>query len=86
MERLLVYLYLVFNRDGSVSAPRDHFLNAELLNYLTITIRSIINLLKDDFTAELGIINWLRERRKREKSCLGSGVIDFRFYENLRVH
>lgn len=28
-----VSIALVFNRDGSVSAPRDHFLNAELLNY-----------------------------------------------------
>ena len=28
-----VSIALVFNRDGSVSAPRDHFLNAELLDY-----------------------------------------------------
>jgi len=28
-----VSIALVFNRDGSVSAPRDHFLNAESLNY-----------------------------------------------------
>ena len=28
-----VSIALVFNRDGSVSVPRDHFLNAELLNY-----------------------------------------------------
>ena len=28
-----VSIALVFNRDGSASAPRDHFLNAELLNY-----------------------------------------------------
>ena len=28
-----VSIALVFNRDDSVSVPRDHFLNAELLNY-----------------------------------------------------
>ena len=28
-----VSIALVFNKDGSVSAPHDHFLNAELLNY-----------------------------------------------------
>ena len=28
-----VSIALVFNRDGSVSAPRDHFLNAELFDY-----------------------------------------------------
>jgi len=28
-----VSIALVFNKDGSVSAPRDHFLNTELLNY-----------------------------------------------------
>ena len=28
-----VSISLVFNKDGSVSTPRDHFLNAELLNY-----------------------------------------------------
>ena len=28
-----VSIALVFNKDGSVSAPRDHFLNMELLNY-----------------------------------------------------
>ena len=28
-----VSIALVFNKDGSVSTPRDHFLNAELLNY-----------------------------------------------------
>lgn len=30
-----VSIALVFNKDGSVSAPRDHFLNAELLNYFS---------------------------------------------------
>lgn len=48
-----VSIALVFNRDGSVSAPRDHFLNAELLNYFNDKHQVDYQFIEDDLPPKL---------------------------------
>ena len=48
-----VSIALVFNRDGSVSAPRDHFLNAELLNYFNDKHQVNYKFIEDDLPLKL---------------------------------
>ena len=48
-----VSIALVFNRDGSVSAPRDHFLNAELLNYFNDKHQVDYQFIEDDLPLKL---------------------------------
>ena len=48
-----VSIALVFNRDGSVSAPRDHFLNAELLNYFNDKHQVAYPFIEDDLPPKL---------------------------------
>ena len=48
-----VSIALVFNRDGSVSAPRDHFLNAELLNYFNDNHQVDYQFIEDDLPPKL---------------------------------
>ena len=48
-----VSIALVFNKDGSVSAPRDHFLNAELLNYFNDKHQVNYQFIKDDLPPKL---------------------------------
>lgn len=48
-----VSIALVFNRDGSVSAPRDHFLNAELLNYFNDKHQVNYQFIEDDLPPKL---------------------------------
>ncbi|UOG66523.1 hypothetical protein LRM44_00395 [Candidatus Nanosynbacter sp. HMT-352] len=48
-----VSIALVFNKDGSVSAPRDHFLNAELLNYFNDKHQVDYQFIEDDLPPKL---------------------------------
>lgn len=48
-----ISIALVFNKDGSVSAPRDHFLNAELLNYFNDKHRVNYQFIEDDLPPKL---------------------------------
>lgn len=48
-----VSIALVFNKDGSVSAPRDHFLNAELLNYFSDKHQVDYQFIEDDLPPKL---------------------------------
>lgn len=48
-----VSIALVFNRDGSVSAPREHFLNAELLNYFNDKHQVDYQFIEDDLPPKL---------------------------------
>lgn len=48
-----VSIALVFNKDGSVSAPRDHFLNAELLNYFNDNHQVDYQFIEDDLPPKL---------------------------------
>ena len=48
-----VSIALVFNRYGSVSAPRDHFLNAELLNYFNDKHQVDYQFIEDDLPPKL---------------------------------
>jgi len=48
-----VSIALVFNRDGSVSAPRDHFLNVELLNYFNDKHQVDYQFIEDDLPPKL---------------------------------
>ena len=48
-----VSIALVFNRDGSVSAPREHFLNAELLNYFNDNHQVDYQFIEDDLPPKL---------------------------------
>jgi hypothetical protein len=48
-----VSIALVFNRDSSVSAPRDHFLNAELLNYFNDNHQVDYQFIEDDLPPKL---------------------------------
>lgn len=48
-----VSIALVFNKDGSVSAPRDHFLNSELLNYFNDKHQVDYQFIEDDLPPKL---------------------------------
>ena len=48
-----VSIALVFNKEGSVSAPRDHFLNAELLNYFNDKHQVDYQFIEDDLPPKL---------------------------------
>lgn len=48
-----VSIALVFNKDGSVSVPRDHFLNAELLNYFNDNHQVNYQFIEDDLPPKL---------------------------------
>ena len=48
-----ISIALVFNKDGSVSAPRDHFLNAELLNYFNDNHQVDYQFIEDDLPPKL---------------------------------
>ena len=48
-----ISIALVFNKDGSVSAPRDHFLNVELLNYFNDKHQVDYQFIEDDLPPKL---------------------------------
>ena len=48
-----ISIALVFNKDGSVSAPRDHFLNTELLNYFNDNHQVDYQFIEDDLPPKL---------------------------------